>query len=263
MIPAAAVTAWSVGAPWPTRTQVEQDLLLSRLICEIANHPYLGEELVFRGGTCFHKLHIHPARRYSEDLDYVRSSAGGIKEFTTAMTALGEQLGCRVSTEVGANPKVHLLTESVEDLRIRIKVEVNTHERSPADPIALTPYEVVSPWWSGRADVRTFSTRELIATKIRALYQRKKGRDVFDMWLALTELGLTGDDLLAVFTPYRPEGLTAAVATANLRAKLRDEGFRRDLEPFIAGPPAGYNIDVAAEMLIEQVLSKIPKARTF
>ena len=86
MIPAAAVTQWSTGAPWPTRTQIEQDLLLSRLICEIANHPYLGEELVFRGGTCFHKLHVHPARRYSEDLDYVRSTAGGIKEFTGAVS---------------------------------------------------------------------------------------------------------------------------------------------------------------------------------
>lgn len=180
MIPAAAVTAWSVMAPWPTRTQVEQDLLLSRLICEIANHPYLGEELIFRGGTCFHKLHINPARRYSEDLDYVRTSAGGIKELTGAMTALGAELGFRVSTKVSANPKVNLLTESVENLPIRIKVEVNTHERRPADPIALTPFEVASPWWSGRADVRTFSTRELVATKIRAIYQRKKGRDVFD-----------------------------------------------------------------------------------
>lgn len=37
MIPAAYVTHWTAGAPWPTRTQVEQDLLLSRLICEIAN----------------------------------------------------------------------------------------------------------------------------------------------------------------------------------------------------------------------------------
>jgi predicted nucleotidyltransferase component of viral defense system len=70
MIPDAAITHRSVDAPWPTRTQVEQDLLLSRLICEISADPYLGDELVFRGGTCFHKLHLSPARRYSEDLDY-------------------------------------------------------------------------------------------------------------------------------------------------------------------------------------------------
>ncbi len=66
MIPQAYVTHWSTLAPWPTLTQVEQDLLLSRLICEIANDEYLGSELVFRGGTCLHKLRISPSRRYSD-----------------------------------------------------------------------------------------------------------------------------------------------------------------------------------------------------
>ena len=50
MIPEAYVTHWSSFAPWPTLVQVEQDLLLSRLICEVSNDPYLGRELVFRGG---------------------------------------------------------------------------------------------------------------------------------------------------------------------------------------------------------------------
>lgn len=39
MIPEAYVTHWSSFAPWPTLVQVEQDLLLSRLICEVANDP--------------------------------------------------------------------------------------------------------------------------------------------------------------------------------------------------------------------------------
>ena len=58
MIPAAAITPWSVSAPWPTRAQAEQDLLLSRLIVELASDPYLRDELIFRGGTCLHKLHL-------------------------------------------------------------------------------------------------------------------------------------------------------------------------------------------------------------
>ena len=58
MIPYDAITEWATERPWPTRDQVEQDLLLSRAICEIANHPYLKDELVFRGGTAFHKLHL-------------------------------------------------------------------------------------------------------------------------------------------------------------------------------------------------------------
>lgn len=258
MIPEAYVTHWAAGAPWPTRTQVEQDLLLSRLICEIANHPYLGEDLIFRGGTCFHKLHIHPARRYSEDLDYVRSTAGGIRRFTSAMSEIGESLGFRVKTRISVNPKVYLIADSAEDLRMRIKVEVNTRERSPNDPVEFKEYKVASPWWSGSARVRTFTTRELVATKIRALFERNKGRDLFDMWLALTELGLRGQDLLAAFGPYHSPSITARSAVANLREKLGSPEFRRDLDSFMTTRPTAYNIDAAAEIVISQVLRQIP-----
>jgi predicted nucleotidyltransferase component of viral defense system len=54
VIPERHITSWQPNAPWLTVEQVEQDLLLSRLIVEIANDPYLGDELVFRGGTCLH-----------------------------------------------------------------------------------------------------------------------------------------------------------------------------------------------------------------
>lgn len=259
MISKAFVTHWSTKAPWPTRTQVEQDLLLSRLICEIANHPYLGEELVFRGGTCLHKLRMPTARRYSEDLDYVRTTGGGIKDFTSGVTEIGEELGFTIKTKISENPKVYLMATSEEGDPIRIKVEVNTRELSPADPLEFLPFEVNSPWWSGNAQVRTFSTRELVASKIRALYQRKKSRDVFDMWLALTELGLTGADLLQVFAPYHPASLTAITSVANLRAKLADNDFRRDLDPFITQRPAGWDLDAASELIIDEVLAKIPK----
>ncbi|MDP3983972.1 MAG: nucleotidyl transferase AbiEii/AbiGii toxin family protein [Acidimicrobiia bacterium] len=66
--------------------------MLSRLP-EIANDSYLGDELVFRGGTCLHKLHVGAALRYSEDLDYVRRSEGGIKPLTKALTELGKRGG--------------------------------------------------------------------------------------------------------------------------------------------------------------------------
>lgn len=69
MIPQASITAWGNIARWPTVDQVEQDLVRARLIVEIANDAYLGGELVFRGGTCLHKLHLAPAPRYSDDLD--------------------------------------------------------------------------------------------------------------------------------------------------------------------------------------------------
>lgn len=80
------------------------------------------------------------------------------------------------------------------------------------------------------------------------LYQRQRGRDLFDLWLTLTGLGLTGDDLLAVFDPYRPPGLTAARAADNLRAKLDDEQSRTDLEPLVGEWPVGYGLDAAGRI---------------
>lgn len=56
MIPRASIVFWSATAPWPSEDQVEQDLIVSRLLAEIAADPQLSETLAFRGGTCLHKL---------------------------------------------------------------------------------------------------------------------------------------------------------------------------------------------------------------
>lgn len=138
----------------------------------------------------------------------------------------------------------------------------------PVIPDAAVTHWAAGRPWPTRTQVEQdlllsrLSTRELVATKIRALYERKKSRDVFDMWLAVTELGLGGEDLLAVFEPYHPKSLTAKTAEANLRARLSDDSFRHDLDPFVIDPPDGYDLDAAAEVLIDTVLSKIGKPPT-
>ena len=106
MIPYDALTAWSVDHPWPTHEQVEQELVLSRAICAIAEHSYLRDELVFRGGTALHKLHVARALRYSEDLDYVRTTASGVGQVTGSLQDFGRELGFEVRTRVTAYPKV-------------------------------------------------------------------------------------------------------------------------------------------------------------
>lgn len=175
MIPAPAITEWSHQVPWPSTDQVEQDLLLSRLIVEIANDDYLSNQLVFRGGTCLHKLVAPSPLRYSEDLDYVRTTGGGIREFTHAVTAIGDRLGMQVTTKMGMHPKIYLKAPfETGSASMKVKIEVNTFERSPARPLERTPYRVETSWFSGDADVQTFAVEELVSTKIRALFQQSK-----------------------------------------------------------------------------------------
>ena len=149
------------------------------------------------------------------------------------------------------------ISEEDPNLSLRIKIEVNTRETSPAEPVVTRQFRVISSWFAGTASVLTFTDAEMMSTKIRALYQRKKGRDLFDLWLGLTQLGLTGEQLLAVFGPYRPSGLTADLAIANLKEKLNDDAFRSDLTPLIGELPTVYDIDGAAELVIAEVLAKL------
>ncbi|MEY3733927.1 MAG: hypothetical protein RL347_1286 [Actinomycetota bacterium] len=260
MIPAAFVTAWSAQAPWPTPAQIEQDLLLSRVLIEMYQDDLLRDELVFRGGTCLHKLHLPAARRYSEDLDFVRITSSGIAPLTRAVTSLGQRLGFVVSTRITQHPKIYLRTTAADGSTLRIKVEINTHERSPAQPLITMPHIVNSPWWSGEGHVRTFTLAELIASKLRALFQRKKGRDLFDIWLALTELGLEPNEILDAYPTYAPPSLHAQRAITDLQAKMLDPSFRKDLVPLVEPWPADYDIDNAGQLVIDLLLSRIPRS---
>ena len=247
MITDADIAHWRSMVPWVDPDQVEQDLVLSRVIVEIANDPLLGQELVFRGGTCFHKLWLDRPWRYSEDLDYVRSTAGGVGDILTALRSIGERVGFeRVNTAIGQHPKARFRSTFATGGAMTIKVEINTFERSPARPIVHRSFGVDSPWFTGHAEVPTFDLAELIATKIRALFQRKKGRDLFDLWLAVRQAGVTPEDIAACFEPYRPDGWSASRALDNLNAKLEDAQFVRDLDALIGEVPESYTIDDAA-----------------
>ena len=113
MIPAADITAWGLRRPWPTRAAIEQDLLLARTIIAIYQHPDLRDELAFRGGTCLHQVHLLEPRRYSEDLDFVRCTSGPIGGVLDALREVAQ-------------------SEDDPQAQLRIKIEINTYERSPA-----------------------------------------------------------------------------------------------------------------------------------
>lgn len=111
---------------------------------------------------------------YSEDLDYVRRSAGGIAELTGAVTAIGRRLDMEVRTKIGRHPKIYLRAPFESgSATMRLKVEVDTFERAPARPPIRVPHTVASPWFTGSAEVQTFDLAELVATKIRALAEHR------------------------------------------------------------------------------------------
>jgi predicted nucleotidyltransferase component of viral defense system len=258
VIPAAAITAWSAHAPWATLAQIEQDLILCRLIVEIAQDPTLGQQLAMRGGTCLHKLFAKPALRYSEDLDYVQVVTEPSGPMFDALRALADRLGLDVVRTETSERMIRLRyrTLATDGSTIRVKVEVNTREKVPCLEHRLVPFDVKSPWFSGSAHVRTFALEELLATKVRALYQRRKGRDLFDLWIGLTQLNADVEQVAHAFRYYLP----AAEASAddirkNLADKTTNRLFRTDLDPLLQQVPAGYAIESAMQHIQENLVN--------
>lgn len=264
MIDRPALIAWRSKAPWPDRVQVEQDLLLSRLMIEIARDEVLGGELAMRGGTCMHKLHLPAALRYSEDLDYVRLTHSGIKPYTQALARIAADTGLTVSSRQRSGQMVHVYldgqpTEGIG--RIRVKIEMNISETESFKPRKTITHTVKTSWWSGQADIPTFQDDELLATKLRALYQRSRGRDLFDLWLGLTALAADPEQIVAGFYHYMGSAaFSFPELRNNLAAKLGDTSFRHDLDALVANVPSDYDVDTAADLVMRELGSRLRNA---
>lgn len=251
------IIQWGADHPWQNENQIEQDLLLSCAMIEIANDPLLSKELVLRGGTAFHKLFLPQPYRYSEDLDFIRMGTGGIGDVMKRLTSLGTELGFTVRTKMGMYPKVMWRFNFEGDTPGKIKLEINTYERSPMMPLAACDHSVVNPFYEGHAAIPTFQAEELVSTKLRALYQRKKGRDLYDLWLALTVLELDPDKILASFPAYQPEGVRGEMMIDNLLLKLQTEEFCTDINAMARIDAPEYDPHDAGKMVIEQLLCNI------
>ncbi len=191
MIPWAHIVGWRSSAPWITDAQVEQDLIMSRALVAIFQEPFLAERLAFRGGTALHKLHFQPARRYSEDIDLVQIEAGGIGPVIDKIQEiLGEFLEKprHNQSEEAVTLIYRIKTEGSPVISMRMKVEINTREHFSVEGFQKKPFTLNSRWFQGDCEITTYSLEELLGTKVRALYQRRKGRDLIDIWLGLTHL---------------------------------------------------------------------------
>lgn len=264
MIPRAALVQWGTHAPWPTDEDIEQDLILSRLIVEIANDALVGPEFVLRGGTCLHKLFLPEPLRYSEDLDYNRRTYSGIGPYVDAVEAIATTMGLKMKSfkRGGQMATVVLVCDSTGGLRpIHIKVETNVRETAPCYPTVTRSHKVDSSWWTGNAEVPTFELAELMGTKLRALYQRSKGRDLFDLWHVLVETDVDEDRLVAAFHHYMgTEAFSFPQLAANLKAKLANAAFARDLGDLVRAVPSAYVLTTAADVVMERVGSRLRNA---
>lgn len=265
MIPRAYITEWRAVAPWSADFQVEQDLIISRALVTMFGASEVAERLAFRGGTALNKLHFRPPARYSEDIDLVQVRPEPIGETLDLIRgALDSWLGASRHTLRRRSAILVYRFESEGDppVNMRLKIEINTREHFTVLGLTKRALPVASRWFSGEADVTTFKIDELMGTKLRALYQRNKGRDLFDLWLALTERLVNTGTLMDCFIRYMSHGgntVTREQFDMNLLEKAHSREFREDITPLL-NPISSrdFAFDDALDIVRDQLILMLP-----
>jgi predicted nucleotidyltransferase component of viral defense system len=246
MIPRDYITEWRNQAPWVDDAQVEQDLVICRALIGIFSNKILHDALAFRGGTALFKLHL-PAARYSEDIDLVQVKAVPAGPVMAALReVLDPWLGKPNYKQTNARITYKYRFQSEDGQPLRLKVEINTREHFAVDGFKDVPFTVDSRWYNGSCSILSYELNELLGTKLRALYQRKKGRDLFDLAIALDDKNVDPQKVIAIFYAYMRHGghtVTKKQFEDNITAKLQDNNFASDIGPLLA---AGYEWDLNA-----------------
>ncbi len=263
MIPRAFITEWQKNAPWQSNAQVEQDLVIERALIEMFSDKLISDNLAFRGGTALHKVFLKPQVRYSEDIDLVQINAGPINPVLVKIREKLAFLGTTRRVKQNANNTTiiyRFLTEIEPVVQIRLKLEINCREHFNVLGWNSIKHNLNSSYFQGEAEIISYKLEELLGTKLRALYQRKKGRDLFDLYYALTKAIPNTKEVLMCYREYmtfsngRPA--TAREFSLNMEEKMQDDLFLGDMTAIIR-PEIKFDMNKAYDLVKQELIDKI------
>ena len=179
---------------------VEKDYLLGWLLAGIGAHPATRDAWVFKGGTCLKKCFFE-TYRFSEDLDFTLTDPAHLDE--AFLHKLFQEVGDWVYDQTGmvlppearkfevyTNPRGGTSAEGRVGYRgplaragdaPRIKLDLTDHERLVLPIDRRSVHHPYSDLPQQGIHVSTYCFEEVFAEKVRALAERLRPRDLYDV----------------------------------------------------------------------------------
>ena len=180
---------------------VEKDYVLGWLLWGIDNHPILRDSWLFKGGTCLRKCFFE-TYRYSEDLDFTLTNKSHMDEdfLRSVFSEVSDRVYRQSAIEFPINARKIEIYHSPNG---RLNSQVRVGYQGPVSPrgrnvprikLDLTADECVvlqsernpvihqyedSP--DNGISISTYSYVELFGEKVRALADRARPRDLYDV----------------------------------------------------------------------------------
>jgi len=239
------------AAEWRLRPDVvEKDYVLGWLLAGLSSVPF-AKSWVFKGGTCIKKCYLE-TYRFSEDLDFSLlpdaeyTESGLAAQVRTLVRAVAELSGLAFPVElVEVRTRRNLQGQLTFEARVgyvgplaypgppKLRFDLTRHEAVldvPSERRVVHPYPDELP---GAAVVRAYSFNELLAEKTRALLERSRPRDLYDVVHLLenppTELDITRTRELFV-RKCGAKAIPVPTARGLIDAVRRDEELRSEWE---------------------------------
>lgn len=240
---------------------VEKDYVLGWMLAGISRHPELADNWVFKGGTCLKKCFFE-TYRFSEDLDFTLRDAGQIDEafLKRVFAEIGERIydetGIKIPSqlqefEILQNPRGKIMCQGKISYKgpvssshglPRIKLDLTADERIVLPPVRAKVFHPYSDAPEQGISVLAYDYVEAFAEKFRALAERTRPRDLYDVVNLYRNV------------EARPEpGPFVEVLLAKCAFKGMELPRLTDLEPHRADLEAGW-----AHMLNHQLPALLP-----
>ena len=189
-----------------SEAQVEQDLVISRALIENVflhllsmNHWLLEEEQLFINFILSPKPVIPKILIWCKFPQLL--SILFWKKFAKCLDFLGTKR--IVKQHIHNNTIIYRFeSEFPPIVDLRLKIEINTREHFSVLGFKQIPFEIKNLWFTGSCKLTSYCLEELLGTKLRALYQRRKGRDLFDLYWAMIHNEIDIEKVLMCYHKY-------------------------------------------------------------
>ena len=180
------VRSWADEQGFADLSLAELDYRLVQALRILYGDSFLAERLYMKGGTAINKLYLKATPRLSVDLDFnhigskeqvLRERRDVREKITTLLAAHDPSYSIRFKLKY-EQTTLYFKYRTVMGTPQHFKMEISHIERFPV----LDPVEKQLETTEGKLGIATYQLEELTATKLRALFERLKGRDIYDLY---------------------------------------------------------------------------------
>lgn len=223
----------------------EKDYILA-LVLQLLSQSPLGKKLVFKGGTSLHHCYLEQ-QRFSEDLDFSSGQESvSFEEVQKVLTSV-DYLTIKKHYQSPATIKIERLSYTGPigfPNFIKLDIDVLQNVLLPVQEI---PYRTA---WGVEFPVRVMDIREICAEKIRAMSDRARYRDFFDVYLVLKTYNL---DLQEILGYIRQKEIRKPITKASILQNWKLTEEQKESEK-----KAIYYSQPIEDSIIEEMLHNLP-----